>query len=36
MPKGYYIDCGYLGWVEVYHRYVLFASEADYLEYISE
>lgn len=32
MMKGYPIDYGYMGYVE--GRYVLFASEADYYEYV--
>ena len=29
--KGYVTDCGYMGYVD--GRYVLFASESDYVEY---
>lgn len=29
--KGYFVTEGYMGFVE--NRYILFASEADYLEY---
>lgn len=30
--KGYYVDAGYMGYVE--NQYILFASEADYREYM--
>lgn len=30
--KGYFVESGYMGYVE--GRYVLFASEADYREYM--
>lgn len=36
VAKGYYVACGYMGYVAVYNKYMLFASEADYLEFISE
>lgn len=32
--KGYYIDCGYMGYIS--GRYMLFASESDYIEYVKE
>ena len=32
MPKGYYTHEGYMGYVD--GRYMLFASETDYLEFI--
>ena len=32
--KGYSIECGYMGYVN--GSYMLFASEADYIEYMSE
>ena len=32
--KGYSVDNGYMGYVD--GRYMLFASEADYLEYVEE
>jgi len=32
--KGYMIDSGYMGYVD--GRYMLFASEEDYREYMSE
>ena len=28
--KGYYVGTGYMGWVDVLKRYVLFATEAEY------
>ena len=34
MKKGYVVQSGYMGWVEELGRYVLFASEADYDEYL--
>lgn len=32
--KGYSVESGYMGYVE--GKYMLFASEADYVEYLSE
>jgi len=32
--KGYSVESGYMGLVD--GKYMLFASEADYLEYLSE
>ena len=32
--KGYYVDAGYMGLVD--GRYRLFASEADYREYLAD
>ncbi len=34
MMKGYFVSNGYMGSVD--GTYILFASEADYLDYISE
>lgn len=36
--KGYYIPCGYMGWVggRITGAYMLFASESDYLEFVME
>ena len=34
MMKGYYNGAGYMGYVE--GRWILFASEGDYLEYMEE
>lgn len=32
--KGYYIPCGYMGYVN--GEYMLFASESDYLGYVAD
>lgn len=32
MLKGYYVPYGYMGYVE--GKYMLFASEADYVDYV--
>lgn len=32
--KGYYIGTGYMGWVAAYKRYILFATEKEYEDYI--
>lgn len=32
--KGYNVPYGYMGYVETEGKYMLFASEADYLEYV--
>jgi len=34
MIKGYYISCGYMGWVG--DRYMLFSTDQEYIEYISD
>lgn len=34
MLKGYYVDCGYMGYVN--GKYILFATENEYVEYISD
>lgn len=34
--KGYLVDTGYMGWVDLYNRYILFATEGEYLDYILE
>lgn len=34
MPKGYFTNSGYMGLVD--NKYMLFASESDYLSYISD
>ena len=34
-PYGYPVSSGYLGWVEDLGRWVLFSTEAEYVEYIS-
>lgn len=30
--KGYYVPYGYMGWVAILGRYILFATEAEYAE----
>ena len=35
MTKGYYVSNGYYGYVEDDDHYMLFASEADYQEYVA-
>lgn len=32
--KGYYVPSGYMGFVE--NKYILFASESEYYEYLEE
>lgn len=34
--KGYVVPSGFMGWVEFYKRYILFATEREYYEYIEE
>lgn len=34
--KGYPVPDGYMGWLDDHRQYRLFASEADYKDYISE
>lgn len=34
--KGYLTNAGYYGWVEELKKYVLFATEQEYEEYIRE
>ena len=34
-PYGYYTGYGYRGWVESYHKWMVFATEEEYLDYIS-
>lgn len=33
--KGYYVPSGYMGYVPNINKYMLFASESDYIEYIT-
>lgn len=33
---GYPTSYGYYGYVESYHKWMMFASEGEYLEYISD
>lgn len=35
-PYGYLRYDGFYGYVEAYHKWMLFATEEEYLEYISE
>ena len=35
-PYGYLVSFGYRGWVESLGRYILFATEQEYLDYIKE
>ena len=35
MLKGYYIPYGYMGYVASEKRYILFANESDYIDYIT-
>ena len=35
MEKGFYVPYGYMGFVPRLNRYQLFATEMDYLDYIS-
>ena len=34
--KGYYTYNGYMGYVPCFHKFLLFASEADYKEFYKE
>lgn len=34
-PKGYIVPNGYMGYVSRENRYILFATETDYLDYIA-
>lgn len=34
--KGYPIATGYMGWVPWYERYMLFATEEEYYEYVRD
>lgn len=35
MQKGFYTPIGYMGYVASEKRYMLFASESDYIDYIT-
>lgn len=35
-PKGYFTSEGYMGYIPEQNRYMLFASDSDYLEYLEE
>lgn len=34
--KGYFVSNGYMGWVKWLNDYMLFASESDYKEYLTD
>lgn len=34
--RGYYVPFGYMGWVEEKRKYVMFATESEYREYMEE
>ena len=34
--KGYYLPFGYMGWVEHLARYILFATEQEYKEWMED
>ena len=34
MVKGYLVKAGYMGWVDSCSRFILFATEEEYLEYL--
>lgn len=36
LAKGYHVPYGYRGWVESRKRYMLFATEIEYLEWIGD
>lgn len=36
MLKGYHVGSGYMGWIDSEKRYVLFATEEDYKDFIGE
>lgn len=36
MMKGYYVPNGYMGYIQQEGKYVLFATETDYYEYITQ
>lgn len=36
MPKGYPTQDGYRGFVPLYHEWMLFSTEAEYLEYLRD
>ena len=35
-PYGYLVEDGFMGWVNWAHRYMLFCTEAEYIEYINQ
>jgi len=34
--KGYYTACGYMGYVPELGKYILFPTESEYIDYITE
>lgn len=34
--KGYYTSCGYMGYVPELNKYILFATENEYINYIAD
>ncbi len=34
--KGYTTQSGYMGYVPSFDKYILFASEADYIDYLND
>lgn len=34
--KGYYVQSGYMGYIPRESKWVLFATESDYVEYLNE
>jgi len=36
VPYGYPVDNGYMGYVPLYGKMILFATEGEYLDFISE
>lgn len=36
MLKGYFTDSGYMGFCPFKNKYILFACESDYLDYVKE
>ena len=36
MLKGYNVSSGYMGWIEELKKYMLFANESDYREYVED
>ena len=36
MMKGYFVSYGYMGYLPSEERYMLFASEADYIDFLED
>lgn len=34
--KGYFLDCGFMGWIPSKEKYMLFVSDTEYYEYYEE